>query len=67
VQKVPTLVRMSDLVLDKTVKLMRTVLVLMVRADRADKNVLLRQEDIDELQEYLVSPVDIYSILVPQQ
>lgn len=48
---------------------MRTVLVLMVRADRADKadkSVLLKPEDIDELQEYLVSPSDIYSILAPQ-
>jgi hypothetical protein len=35
------------------------------RADRADKSVLLTQEDIEELQEYLVSPSDVYSILVP--
>ena len=64
--KTPTLVNMSDLIIKKNVHLMRTILVLMVRADRADKNVRLTQEDIDELQEYLVSPADIYSILVPR-
>ena len=68
-EKAPTLIKMSDMVIDKNVKLMRTILVLMVRADRADradKSVLLTPEDIEELQEYLVSPSDIYSILAPQ-
>ena len=66
-EKAPTLIKMSDLIIEKNVHLMRTVLVLMVRADRSDKNVLLTQEDIDQLQEYLVSPSDIYSILIPRQ
>ena len=68
-EKAPTLIKMTDMVIDKNVKLMRTILVLMVRADRADradKSVLLTPEDIEELQEYLVSPSDIYSILAPQ-
>jgi hypothetical protein len=65
-EKASTLIKMTDLIIEKNVHLMRTVLVLMVRADRSDKNVLLSQEDINELQEYLVSPSDIYSILIPR-
>ena len=68
-EKSPTLTTMSDMIIDKNIKLMRTILVLMVKADRSDKSdksFLLSQEDIEQLQEYLVSPSDIYSILVRQ-
>lgn len=60
-----TLVKMSEMVMEKNIHLMRTILVFMVRADKHDKSLLLEDEDIKELQKYLVSPSDLYSIVLP--
>jgi len=62
-----TLAKLSEMVMEKNIHLMRTILVFMVRADKNDKNLFLEEEDIRELQKYLVSPSDLYStILTPQ-
>ena len=62
----PTVHRLIQVVLDKNTKLMSHILVLMIKSQK-EKKLTLTSEDLDQIEQYLVSPKDLYLELVDEE
>ena len=64
--ELPTVHRMTEMVLQKNTLLMGYILGMMVRAQK-DKSLVLTSEDLVKIESFLVSPKDLYLQLIDEE
>ena len=59
-EQAPTLVKLTQLILQKNAKLMGQIFALMMKANANHQRIVLSTEDLAKIQDLMVSPKDIY-------